>query len=280
MFKNYYFGLLNACLLLVFVALIIIIIHYAISPFSATAFFFAVLFSLLTVIFLLISYKSPRIGYLLSFFSILVVIRILGENRLYSLLPFLLAFFILIVLFFYIVYQNIKHFEVSQRFPYGIPVRLSPMEWHLVFVRMYIGYDLIAHSAEKLFSGLTPFLADVKAFAALGIANPAFFVKFAGFIELVGAITLGLGFFTRIGSIVITLYLLVATILGHHFQLGFIWANPGGGWEYPVMWAVLILSFSVLGDAGKYSIDSALQEKFKLPVWIKKLMGSSIIIKS
>lgn len=277
MFRHYYSGILTLCCLLAVFTLISTIIQYFTTPFSSQAFFFSLVWSLLTIAFLVIAYQSSRVGFLLSFFSLLVLLRILSENHLYGVIPVFLIFLMLVILFFYIVYHNIRHFSASQQFFYGIPVRISLMEWHLIFVRMYIGFDLIAHCAEKLFSGPVPFQADVKAFAALGITHPEFFVTLAGLIELAGAISLGLGFFTRLGAMGTTLYLLLATALGHHFRLGFTWVDPGGGWEYPVMWGVLILSFGLLGDTGKYSIDSVLQEKYKLPRGLKKLMGSPTV---
>ena len=264
--------MLTIALLLIVLALIDTVTRYFSMPFSSQAFFFSVVWGLLTIYFLIIAYRSPRVGFLLSFFGLLVLLRILSENHLYSAIPVFLSFLVLVILFFYIVYCNIKDFAASQQFFYGIPIRLSSVEWHLVFVRMYIGFDLIAHCTEKLFSGPVPYQVDVKAFAALGILNAGFFVKLAGLIELGGAISLGLGFLTRVGAIGTALYLLIATKLGHHFRLGFIWADPGGGWEYPVMWSALILSFAVFGDTGRYSIDGVLQEKYKLPIWLKKLM--------
>ena len=268
--------MLSISLFLILIALVGTIIHNFANPFSSQAFFFAIVWSFLTSVFLLISYKSARVGFLLSFFSILVLLRVLSESHLQTRLFVWISFFILVILFFCIAYQNIKHFAASQSFPYAIPVRLSAIEWHLVFVRMYVGYDLIAHCTEKLFSGPIPFQVDVNSFSLLGVPHPEFFVILAGLMELAGAISLGLGFLTRVGAIGTTLYLWVATFLGHHFQIGFTWVLPGGGWEYPVMWGMLILSFGILGDAGKYSIDSALQEKYKLPTWIKKLMGSPL----
>lgn len=266
----------SVCLVFVIVALLGTIIAYFANLFSNQAFFFILLWNFLTIIFLIISYQSARVGILLSFFSLIVLLRILGENHLPTIIVVFISFCILTFLFFWIAYQNIRHFSKSQQFFYGIPVRISAIEWHLVFVRMYVGYDLIAHCAEKLFSGPIPFQADVKSFTAFGVVNPEFFVILAGLMELAGAISLGLGFFTRVGAIGTTLYLFVATLLGHHFKVGFTWVDPGGGWEYPVMWGILILSFGVLGDAGKYSIDCVLQENYKLPMWIKKLMGSSL----
>jgi putative oxidoreductase len=69
------------------------------------------------------------------------------------------------------------------------------------------------------------------------------------------------------------IYLLVATYLGHHFSIGFIWALPGGGWEYPILWASLIFSFIFFGGGG-LSIDRALRDRYRMPRWILLLMGS------
>ncbi|AIT63686.1 DoxX family protein [Coxiella burnetii] len=276
MIKHYYSGMITASLLLAFLTLIIVIINFFNIPIASSVFIFSLIWTVAAILFLIMTYKSPQVGFLLSVFCILTVIRILGVNGLYiAVAPACLAFLILIILFFYIAYQNVHYFETSQQFSYGIPNRISAFEWHLTFIRMYIGYDLFAHFAEKLFAGPVSFQGDVKAFLRLGITNPDFLVRLAGLCELGGAIAIGLGFLTRLGSLGITLYLIIATVLGNHFQKGFIWANPGGGWEYPVMWAVLLLSFCVLG-AGKYSIDASLQQKFELPQWLQKLMGAPL----
>jgi putative oxidoreductase len=60
--------------------------------------------------------------------------------------------------------------------------------------------------------------------------------------------------------------------MGHHFSNGFIWASQGGGWEYPVLWTVLIISFAFFG-AGDFSLDRSLKNRFNIPLWIKHLMG-------
>lgn len=38
-----------------------------------------------------------------------------------------------------------------------------------------------------------------------------------------------------------------ATVIGGHFGLGFIWASPVGGWEYPLRFSV----GQILIDAGR-----------------------------
>ena len=43
-----------------------------------------------------------------------------------------------------------------------------------------------------------------------------------------------------------------AAWFGHRGN-GFGFSNPGGGWEYPVFWAVAMLALSLLGD-GAWSL--------------------------
>ena len=45
-----------------------------------------------------------------------------------------------------------------------------------------------------------------------------------------------------------------------HLSSGFSFSNPGGGWEYPVFWAVTLLAQSMLGD-GAYAIGNPFAEK-------------------
>lgn len=58
------------------------------------AFAFFLLWNVLAVVFLTLTYKSPRVGFSLAVFFILTVIRILGINNLFiSATPILLSFF-------------------------------------------------------------------------------------------------------------------------------------------------------------------------------------------
>jgi putative oxidoreductase len=66
----------------------------------------------------------------------------------------------------------------------------------------------------------------------------------------------------------LALYLLIATFLGHHFSLGFIWANRGDGCEFPVLWCVIILSFTVIKPM-LFTIDEYILKNFKLPKFFK-----------
>lgn len=200
--------------------------------------------------------------YLLSLFALIVAWRITGIYAL-SLFNYLLLFGFLTSLAngIYCIYHNRKHTKNP----------LSPSEWQIILFRVYIGFDFIPHFTEKLFAGNLPHQIDVNAFVHLGVPDANFFVWFAGLCEFGAAIAIGLGCLLRIGAIGAALYLLIATYLGHHFQLGFIWADPGGGWEFSIMWTTLILSFAITG-AHRFSLDSYFENHWKLPRWLKLLL--------
>lgn len=151
----------------------------------------------------------------------------------------------------------------------GIKEKL--MMFQLVFIRVYIGYDLIPHFCEKLFAGDAIRNIDVSAFATLGVPNPMFFVYLAGIIEFLGSLAVSCGFLIRFSSFGLVLYLLIATFLGHHFSLGFIWAGRGGEWEFPVLWSVIILSFGFIKPM-LFTIDEFILKNFKLPKTLKCIM--------
>jgi putative oxidoreductase len=79
-------------------------------------------------------------------------------------------------------------------------------------------------------------------------------VVLAGAIELICAVGLTLGFLTRPVALLGSVYLLMSMLLGGHFQIGYVWALPEGGYEFGVFWAVMIAVFAVLGG-GRNSLD-------------------------
>lgn len=271
MFKQAYSSLVAIALSGMFLSLIILAFSIHRIPVNPT--FFIVLLSLLGIIALCLMYRYICIPFLLATFSVLSVLRILGLHKCFvPMVPVIISLLCLVILFFYIAYHDVKKRSIIlQHIPQAM-FEMSVYEWHLSFIRMYVGFDLIAHSTEKLFAGPVPFQADVTAFMHLNVVDPSLFVRFSGLCELAGVISLGLGFLTRVGAVGTSLYLIIATIIGHHFLKGFIWALPGGGWEYPVMWSVFILSYIVLG-ADEFSIDGVLDKNFNLPRGLKRLMG-------
>lgn len=236
---------------------------YASLPQGAVAFMFVWL--LLGIAALAILPRvSFAVGFLVSLLCLLVSWRIAAlqgiDLVIYGLL---VAFLIYLTMFGFVAWRNVKQDDPA--------LKLGRMAWHLTLIRIYIGFDLVPHFTEKLFAGPGPRNEDIKAFEGLGVPAPEFFVTLAGFCELGIAIGIGLGLLTRLAAVCSAAYFMIATILGHHFFLGFIWASPGGGWEYPVLMMVLLISF-VIGGAGPFSADNVILRRFAPPTWLRRLM--------
>ena len=216
--------------------------------------------------------RIPRLIFLLGLFPLLVGWRIAALSNLEGVALFAAAAFVgYIVLFGIIAVIGLR--APADQQPNRITTTYSAIQ--LGFIRLYLGLDLVPHFTEKLFAGPGPRADDVKAFQALGISDALPFVVVAGIIELSAAIGVGLGVLTRLAAVLTVIYLMVATVMGHHFQLGFIWATTGGGWEYPVLWSALIFSF-VLGGGRWLSLDEVISEHVTLPGWVKFLMGDTV----
>jgi putative oxidoreductase len=131
----------------------------------------------------------------------------------------------------------------------------------LFLIRVYIGIDFIHHFAEKF--GLLGIQAQtnvIQYFQGLGYTHPERMVIVAGLCELAAFIGFTFGLCTRLAAVGTTVYLVAALFAGHHELLGFTWANPGGGWEYPTLWAVICLSF-ILTGGGRWSLDALISKK-------------------
>ncbi|MEM8702253.1 MAG: DoxX family protein [Pseudomonadota bacterium] len=212
----------------------------------------------------------PRLVFLLALFPLLVGWRIAALSDLpWIELTCLAAFLFFVAMFVLIAAHGLLHPNTDN----GRPKATFPTI-QLAFIRLYIGLDLVPHFTEKLFAGPNTRADDVASFQQLGISNPLAFVLVAGVIEFAACIGVGLGVFTRLAAVCTVIYLMTATIMGHHFLLGFIWASEGGGWEYPVLWSALILSF-VFGGGRWLSVDEIITEHFKLPNWVLALMGDT-----
>ncbi len=120
-------------------------------------------------------------------------------------------------------------------------------------VRVAAGAFLIPHGAQKLFGAFGGYgLEATGQFfqTQLGFANGYIAALGTGSVELFGGLLLALGLFTRLAAGSIAVMLAVAATM--HIGAGFFWNN--GGWEYPVLWAVVALMFVVRGG-GQYSLD-------------------------
>ncbi len=254
------FLIIYACLssLLVAAGLAVVVYFNKVNlGFNHIAFFWSIIWLVLAILFTLLSLKQFVIGYLCSTMCIMIAWRIavIGHlNILSYVLP--VSFILIIANFVYCCWVNL-HLTA------GSIGKHQVVEWQVLFVRMYIGFDFIPHFTEKLFAGTTIHAGVVQDFIHLGLPHPNLFVWAAGFCEFISTISIGLGLFIRPGAIFCTIYLLIATYLGHHFSTGFMWIRPGGGWEFAVLWAMLIFSFAFSGD-NFFSIDEYIKNHFSL----------------
>src|ERR1700730_13100866 len=132
--------------------------------------------------------------------------------------------------------------------------KISLNELVLTLIRIYVGLMFVPHFGSHILGGPFQFKIYTLYFESLGIFMPAMQGALAGAIELVSAVGLTLGMFTRPVALLGSVYLLMSMLLGAHFQIGYVWALPEGGYECGVFWAVMIAVSAVLGG-GRYSVD-------------------------
>lgn len=135
--------------------------------------------------------------------------------------------------------------------------RLRAADWIATLLRAYVGLMFISHFTGHVFAGPIPFDAFVDYFREIGMPSPSASVVLAGLIEITVCIGLAFGLMTRPIAVLGTVYLLFAVGIGGHFSIGYSWALPGLGVEFPVFWAFAVALFGIFG-AGPISLDARL----------------------
>ena len=110
-------------------------------------------------------------------------------------------------------------------------------------LRVSTGIYFLVHGLTKLFV-FTP-AGTAGYFQSLGLPGALGYLTMV--LEIAGGIALIAGIATRYVALVMAAVLLGAAWFGHAAN-GFSFSNPGGGWEYPVLWAVTMVALSLLGD--------------------------------
>jgi len=226
------------------------------------------LLSFLTLSVIVVFFVRGAVGFLLGIFTFLIGWRVAALSGLTDVILILAAAFSLF-LFWFVSKARSAVVADGDLVPGH---RLTGADVHLTFFRLYLGLDLVPHFTEKLFAGPATRSDDVAAFTQLGVPDPQSFVLLAGVVEFAGSLGVGLGLFTRLAAVCLAAYLMIATVMGDHFAIGFIWASPGGGWEYPVLWTVLILSFAV-GGGHWLSLDQVIRRHAQVPAFLSMIMS-------
>ncbi|UAJ10572.1 DoxX family protein [Glacieibacterium megasporae] len=136
----------------------------------------------------------------------------------------------------------------------------SSSDWLTATLRTYVGLMFISHFTGHVLAGPIPFDAFVGYFGKVGMPLPEASVVLAGLVEITVCVGLAFGLLTRIVAILGTFYLLFTVWIGGHFSIGYSWALPEGGWEFPVLWAFLVALFGIFG-AGPISLDARLARR-------------------
>ena len=79
----------------------------------------------------------------------------------------------------------------------------------------------------------------------------------AGIIEFFGGLLLAAGIATRLMAALV-FGLMAVAVVQVHLPAGFFWTD--GGYEYPLLWGILALSYVIRGG-GRYSVDDLIGAK-------------------
>ena len=95
-------------------------------------------------------------------------------------------------------------------------------------------------------------------FFATKLGLPASLAVVAGIIEFFGGLLLAAGIATRLMAALV-FGLMAVAVVQVHLPAGFFWTD--GGYEYPLLWGILALSY-VMRGGGRYSVDALIGAKF------------------
>lgn len=116
-------------------------------------------------------------------------------------------------------------------------------------LRISVGTVFLLHGIGK---ALVVGMAQVnQGFQAHGF--PIWTNYFATSIEIMAGIFLAIGFFGRLASLI--LIPITIGIIIYHFPNGWVFQNAGGGWEYPQLILISLITIFFLGS-GKYSLNN------------------------
>ncbi|MGN7868537.1 DoxX family protein [Paracoccus sp. 22332] len=118
----------------------------------------------------------------------------------------------------------------------------------ILALRVTTGALFLIHGLTKLFV-FTP-AGTAGYFESIGLPGALGWLTMLA--EIGGGLALILGIKARLVSLALVPVLLGAAVFGHG-AAGFNWSNAGGGWEYPVMWAIVQAALAALGD-GPYAL--------------------------
>ena len=123
----------------------------------------------------------------------------------------------------------------------------SSTAFGVLLLHVSLGVMWIAHALLKLFVFTLPGTATF--FESVGLPGVLAYPVFAA--ELMGGLALILGVYAR--QVSLALLPVILTAASVHISNGWLFTNPGGGWEYPVFLIAASVVLWLLGD-GAWSL--------------------------
>lgn len=117
-----------------------------------------------------------------------------------------------------------------------------------LLLRLSMGAMFLVHAGLKIFV-FTP-AGTAGFFGSIGL--PGWLAYIVILIELIGAVALIAGFWTRAAALAL-IPLLLGTIYSVHGAAGYFFNNANGGWEFPAFWIVGLVALALIGD-GPYAL--------------------------
>jgi putative oxidoreductase len=118
----------------------------------------------------------------------------------------------------------------------------NPAQYGATLLRISLGLMWIAHALLKLLVFSLP--GTARFFESVGFPGVLAYPVFAA--ELVGGLALVLGVYARQVSLALVPVMVAAASV--HVGNGWVFTNPGGGWEYPVFLTLASVALWLLGD--------------------------------
>jgi putative oxidoreductase len=131
----------------------------------------------------------------------------------------------------------------------AIDTRTAP--YAALLLRVSMGVLFLAHGAW-LKLGVFGLEGTMGFFGSIGLPPMLAIVVIAA--EIAGGLALIAGVWVRLTSLLFLPIMIGATVL--HLPNGWLFSAPGGGWEFPAFWTVLLLVQAGLG-AGAHALDPA-----------------------
>jgi putative oxidoreductase len=122
-------------------------------------------------------------------------------------------------------------------------IKTDTAPYAALLLRVSLGILFLAHAAAKIFVFTVP--GFVNYMGSLGLPPMVAYAVLA--LEIIGGFALILGIYAPLIALPLAVEIL-GTIVFAHGANGWAFSNKGGGWEFPALWAVVLVALFLLGD--------------------------------